>query len=151
MAALAPVLCPAGDPISIPNATVSSSSINVAADTARRTLATLYWPSRRTRHQICWPTLNGFESCDEPNNGCCSGSWGVTLGLAYAQAYPDCVSEAVFFSITAGCELDWVCRTGQLFPKAWECFRNGVPLEDRDGDLADAYARLLVNPDPTVH
>jgi proline iminopeptidase len=25
------------------------------------------------------------------------GSWGVTLGLAYAEAHPDCVSEAVFF------------------------------------------------------
>jgi proline iminopeptidase len=38
-----------------------------------------------------------------------------------------------------------------LFPEAWENFRNGVPLEDRDGDLTDAYARLLANPDPRVH
>jgi pimeloyl-ACP methyl ester carboxylesterase len=81
------------------------------------------------------------------------GSWGVTLGLAYAQAHPDCVSEAVFFSITAGLrkELDWITRqTGRFFPEAWERFRNGVPVEDRDGDLADAYARLLASPDPAV-
>jgi hypothetical protein len=43
---LAPVVCPAGDAISTPNATVSSSSINVAADAARRTLATPSWPLR---------------------------------------------------------------------------------------------------------
>jgi proline iminopeptidase len=52
-----------------------------------------------------------------------AGSWGVTLGLAYAQAHPDCVSEAVFFSITAGLrkELDWITRqTGRFFPEAWE-------------------------------
>jgi proline iminopeptidase len=82
------------------------------------------------------------------------GSWGVTLGLAYAQAHPDCVSEAVFFSITAGRrkELDWITRqAGRFFPEAWERFRNGVPVEDRDGDLADAYARLLASPDPAVH
>jgi proline iminopeptidase len=58
-------------------------------------------------------------------------SWSVTLGLAYAQAHPDCVSGAVLFSITAGCELDWMCRTGRLFPEASESFRNGVPLEDQ--------------------
>jgi proline iminopeptidase len=81
------------------------------------------------------------------------GSWGVTLGLAYAQAHPDCVSEAVFFSITAGLrkEIDWITRqAGRFFPEAWERFRNGVPVEDRDGDLADAYARLLASPNPAV-
>jgi proline iminopeptidase len=82
------------------------------------------------------------------------GSWGVTLGLAYAQAHPDCVSEAVFFSITAGSrkEIDWVTReSGRFFPEAWEHFLKGAPSEDRDGDLADAYARLLANPDAAVH
>jgi proline iminopeptidase len=79
------------------------------------------------------------------------GSWGVTLGLAYAQAHPDRVSEAVFFSLTAGGDGSWVTReAGRFFPEAWERFRQGVPAEDRDGDLADAYARLLASPDLTV-
>jgi alpha/beta hydrolase fold len=26
---------------------------------------------------ICWPTLNGSESCDESNNGCCSEAPGA--------------------------------------------------------------------------
>jgi len=81
------------------------------------------------------------------------GSWGVTLGLAYAETHPNRVSEAVFFSVTAGtrAELDWITRqAGRFFPQAWERFRDAVPPADRDGDLADAYARLLASPDPRV-
>lgn len=79
------------------------------------------------------------------------GSWGVTLGLAYAQAHPGRISEAVFFSITAGLreEIDWITRqAGRFFPEAWETFREGAP--EANGDLADAYARLLASPDPRV-
>jgi proline iminopeptidase len=67
--------------------------------------------------------------------------------------HPNRVSEAIFFSITAGTrkEIDWITRqAGRFFPEAWAHFREGVPVADRDGDLADAYARLLVNPDPKV-
>jgi proline iminopeptidase len=81
------------------------------------------------------------------------GSWGVTLGLVYAEAHPDRVSEAIFFSVTAGTrrELDWITRqAGRFFPEAWERFRDGVPAADRDGDLAEAYARLLASPDPAI-
>jgi proline iminopeptidase len=79
------------------------------------------------------------------------GSWGVTLGLAYAQMRPACVSEAVFFSLTAGGDGSWITRgAGRFFPEAWKRFQQGVPAEDRDGDLADAYARLLASLDPAV-
>ena len=82
------------------------------------------------------------------------GSWGATLGLAYAEAHPQRVSDAVFFSITAGTarEIDWITRqAGRFFPDAWAKFRAGVRACDRDGDLAEAYARLLADPDPRVH
>jgi proline iminopeptidase len=75
----------------------------------------------------------------------------VTLGLAYAETHPSRVSEAVFFSVTAGsrAEIDWITRdAGRFFPEAWEKFRDGAPEADRNGDLADAYARLLASPDP---
>jgi proline iminopeptidase len=39
---------------------------------------------------------------------------------------------------------------GRLFPEAWERFRGGVPATDRDGDLIDAYHRLLNDPGPAV-
>jgi proline iminopeptidase len=79
--------------------------------------------------------------------------WGVTLGLAYAEMNSNRVSEAIFFSITAGTrkEVDWITRqAGRFLPEAWMKFQAGVPAADRDGDLADAYARLLASPEPAV-
>ncbi|MEU4641813.1 prolyl aminopeptidase [Micromonospora sp. NPDC023814] len=80
-------------------------------------------------------------------------SWGSCLALAYAQRHPERVSELVLFSVTAGTrrEIDWITRDmGRVFPAEWARFRDGVPPADRDGDLADAYARLLADPDPAV-
>ena len=82
------------------------------------------------------------------------GSWGTTLGLAYAEAHPAAVSELILASVvtTSAAEVDWVTRQmGRVFPKQWEAFRDAVPEADRDGNLAAAYARLLQDPDPAVH
>ena len=60
------------------------------------------------------------------------GSWGVTLGLAYAEMHSNRVSEAIFFSITAGTrkELNWITRqVGPVFPEAWANFQDGVPSD----------------------
>lgn len=81
------------------------------------------------------------------------GSWGSTLGLAYAQAHPDRTERLVLFSVvtTTRREVDWITRQmGRIFPAQWARFRDGVPADDRDGNLADAYARLLADPDPAV-
>lgn len=81
------------------------------------------------------------------------GSWGSTLGLAYAQAHPSRVSELVLFSVgtTTAREVEWITRDmGRLLPEAWERFRDGVPAGERSGSLVDAYARLLADEDPTV-
>lgn len=81
------------------------------------------------------------------------GSWGTTLALAYAEAHPQFVSGMILFSVTTTSrrEIDWITRqVGRHFPEAWERFRDGVPLPDRDGNLADAYAPLLADPDPGV-
>ncbi|CCH89367.1 proline iminopeptidase [Modestobacter italicus] len=81
------------------------------------------------------------------------GSWGVTLGLAYAEAFPARVSELVLLAITSPDRwlLDWITRDmGRVFPREWDRFRAGVPEQDRDGDLAAAYSRLLHDPDPAV-
>jgi proline iminopeptidase len=82
------------------------------------------------------------------------GSWGSTLGLAYAQAHPSSVSEMVLFSVatTTRRDVEWVTRdVGRYFPAEWRRFRDGVPADRRDGDLAAAYNDLLVDPDPAVH
>jgi proline iminopeptidase len=81
------------------------------------------------------------------------GSWGSTLGLAYAEAHPDRVTEIVLFSIVATTrrEVEWVTRDmGRIFPAEWARFRDGVPADERDGSLVEAYSRLLADPDPAV-
>ena len=50
------------------------------------------------------------------------GSWGSTLGLAYAQAHPDRVSEIVLVAITTSrrSETDWLYRgAARFFPADW--------------------------------
>lgn len=81
------------------------------------------------------------------------GSWGTTLGLAYAETHPSRVSEMVLFSVTNTTrrEVEWVTRDmGRVFPEQWSRFRDAVPPSERDGSLVDAYARLLADPDPAV-
>jgi proline iminopeptidase len=81
------------------------------------------------------------------------GSWGSTLGLAYAEKHPEHVSEVVLFSVvtTGRGEVEWVTREmGRVFPEQWARFRDAVPVPERDGSLVDAYARLLADPDPLV-
>ena len=78
------------------------------------------------------------------------GSWGTTLGLAYAQAHPERVTEMVLVSVvgTTHREVDWVTRAmGRIFPEEWARFRDAVPEADRAGDLSAAYNRLLQCPD----
>ncbi|WP_236791715.1 prolyl aminopeptidase [Amycolatopsis sp. GM8] len=79
------------------------------------------------------------------------GSWGVTLGLAYAQAHPDRVTGMVLAAVTSGrrLETDWITRDmGRVFPREWERFRDGAPAGE--SDLAAAYSRLLHDPDSAV-
>jgi len=80
-------------------------------------------------------------------------SWGVTLGLVYAQRYPERVIAMVLGAVTTGTrrEADWITRDmGRVFPREWEQFAAALPAPERDGDLAAGYARLLANPDPNT-
>jgi proline iminopeptidase len=74
------------------------------------------------------------------------GSWGVTLGLAYAETHPCRVSAMVLASVTMTRPADthWLYHeTGRFFPEQWARFRAGVPEAERGGDLVAAYYRLL--------
>jgi proline iminopeptidase len=76
-------------------------------------------------------------------------SWGTTLALAYAQAYPERVSELVLAAVTntSRTEVTWITETvGHFFPEAWSEFEqraNPGPGER----LIDAYYRLIRHPD----
>jgi proline iminopeptidase len=82
------------------------------------------------------------------------GSWGCTLALAYAEAFPDRVTEMVLFAITTGRheEWDWTFRGGlaRFFPQQWEHLRAALPAAERDGDVVEAFDRLLSDPDDGV-
>lgn len=74
------------------------------------------------------------------------GSWGATLGLAYAQAHPDRVTELVLRGVFTArrAELDWVYNGGaaHLFPAEWAEFLALLPADQRHDPLG-AYARLV--------
>jgi len=82
------------------------------------------------------------------------GSWGSTLALAYAERHPAHVGAMILFGVTTGRhrEFDWWFRGGAavLFPAQWARLRAAVPPAERDGDIVDAYHRLLHDPDPDV-
>ena len=81
------------------------------------------------------------------------GSWASTLILAYAERHPDRVNGVILVGVTMTRprEIDWLYHGLRLLlPVEWEDFRAGVPAEDRDGNLVEAYRRLMESPDPGV-
>lgn len=81
-------------------------------------------------------------------------SWGVTLGLVYAERHAERVLGLVLGGVTAGTsrELEWITRdVGRLFPREWERFVSVLPAAERSGNLAAGYALLLQDPDAAVH
>ena len=81
------------------------------------------------------------------------GSWGSTLALAYAQAYPErclgLVLRGVFLARPA--EIDWFMEGMRVvFPEAWRAFVEFLPEQERS-DLLGSYYRRLTDPDPAVH
>ena len=80
------------------------------------------------------------------------GSWGSTLSLAYAQTYPNSVSELVLRGIflLREEELKWFYQDGssRIFPEAWQEFIDIIDEDERD-DLMGAYHRIF-NSDDTA-
>src|SRR5690606_10751930 len=81
------------------------------------------------------------------------GSWGSTLGLAYAQSHPQRVSALILRGIftVRQAELKWFYQEGAswLFPDHWERYLAPIPEEERH-DLITAYHRRLTGNDRRV-
>ena len=79
------------------------------------------------------------------------GSWGSTLGLAYAETYSEHVSALILRGIFMAThdEARWYYQFGasQMFPDKWERFLAPIPEAER-GDLISAYHRRLTGDDP---
>jgi len=79
------------------------------------------------------------------------GSWGSTLSLAYAEKYPERVTELVLRGIFLfeQFEIDWMYTTGgasQIYPDKFEEFLALIPESER-GDLVEAYGKRLTSDD----
>ncbi len=74
------------------------------------------------------------------------GSWGATLALLYAEAYPERVSAMVLRGtfLARRSDLDWFVNSGanRIFPDYWQEFIELIPEQERD-DLVCAYHRRL--------
>ena len=82
------------------------------------------------------------------------GSWGATLGLAYAEQHPERVTELILRGIflLRQREVDWLYQEGasRIYPDAWEPYRDAIPEAER-GDFMTAYAERLLSEDPAVN
>ena len=82
------------------------------------------------------------------------GSWGATLGLAYAEAHRERVTELILRGVflLRQREVDWLYQEGasRIFPDAWEPYRDAIPESER-GDFLRAYAQRLLSEDPAVN
>lgn len=74
------------------------------------------------------------------------GSWGATLAVAYAQAYPERVSGLVLRAVflISPWEINWFYRggAGAMLPEHWAAFLDHLEPEERDNPLEGYYARL---------
>lgn len=81
------------------------------------------------------------------------GSWGSTLALAYAQTYPERVTELVLRGIFLfdQYEVDWLYQAGadSVYPEGWEEFISVIP-EDERGNLVEAYRKRLTSDDQDI-
>ena len=81
------------------------------------------------------------------------GSWGSTLALAYAIAYPEHVESLILRGIFLGTadEVSWFLRDmGRFFPEAHERFISFIPENERD-DVLTAYYQRLISNNPAIY
>jgi proline iminopeptidase len=82
------------------------------------------------------------------------GSWGSTLGLAYAQTHPQHVLGLVLRGIFL-CrpeEIRWFYEEGGaswILPEKWQRYAAAIPENER-GDMMEAYWRRLTDDDEAV-
>lgn len=82
------------------------------------------------------------------------GSWGATLALAYAEAYPQRVSgivlRATFLGTSDELEGAFLNSLPRLYPDLNQDFLGFLAPEERARPL-DAYWRRILDPDPAIH
>ncbi len=74
------------------------------------------------------------------------GSWGVTLGLLYAEAFPERVLGMILRGtfLARKQDLEWFSKEGanRIFPDYWQEFIETIPAAERDDLLAAVHSRI---------
>ena len=90
------------------------------------------------------------EMCGHSKWQIFGGSWGSTLALAYAQKYPNRVSELVLRGVFLAREREktWLYGYGasEIMAEQWDQFIGLIPEQER-GDLVRAYYNRLTSED----
>jgi proline iminopeptidase len=111
-------------------------------------------PHAELRENTTWDLIGDIEKLREKFGidkwYVFGGSWGSTLGLAYAVTHPDRALGLFLRGIflTRRKELDWFYQYGasEIFPDYWERYRDEIPEEER-GDFMKAYHKRLTSDD----
>jgi proline iminopeptidase len=80
------------------------------------------------------------------------GSWGGTLGLAYAQSHPDSISQVILRGLTPWRkrDMDWETNGARMvWPEVHQRFMDFLP-ENQRVDAMAAYYQLLQSDDATI-
>ncbi|HSH54000.1 MAG TPA: prolyl aminopeptidase [Methylophilaceae bacterium] len=81
------------------------------------------------------------------------GSWGSTLGLAYALAYPERVTGLILRGIflSRSSELVWFLNeVRHFYPEAWDKLLAFIPADEQD-DIVGAYVKRIFSNDPAIN
>ena len=114
-------------------------------------------PHAELRENTTWDLVEDMEKIRERLGiqqwAVFGGSWGSTLGLAYAQTHPQRVSALILRGIflLRKAEIDWFYQEGAswIYPDAWEHYVNAIPEAER-GDFVAAYYKRLTSEDAQV-
>ena len=111
-------------------------------------------PFAEIEHNDTWRIVEDIERlrqmCGHDKWQAFGGSWGSTLALAYAQKYPDRVSELVLRGVFLARqqEKSWLYGYGasEIMAEQWDQFTGLIP-EAEQGDLVRAYYERLTSED----
>jgi len=111
-------------------------------------------PFAEIEHNDTWRIVEDIERlremCGHEKWQAFGGSWGSTLALAYAQKYPDRVSELVLRGVFLARqqEKSWLYGYGasEIMAEQWDQFTGLIPAAER-GDLVRAYYERLTSDD----
>ncbi|MEJ2668773.1 MAG: prolyl aminopeptidase [Gammaproteobacteria bacterium] len=77
-------------------------------------------------------------------------SWGATLGLVYAQAYPESVTAMILRGVFLGRpqDINWFYNSGasRFFPDLWQDFLKPLTENERE-NILESYYEKLTGPD----